>query len=122
MISYRKTKSLSERISESERILTKYPLSIPVIIETYDTLLIKNIKKNKFLVPQNVSVGHLIYSVRKQFELASNKGLFLFCDNKLLCGTTMMYELYEKYKEQNSSKDNYDKFLYITISTENTFG
>jgi len=122
MISYRKTKNLSERISESSRILSKYPCSIPVIIETHDELLKKQIKKYKFLVPQNVSVSHLMFSIRKQFELHSSKGLFLYCNNTLLCGTQMMYDLYKKYEEKNKLKNDYDNFLYITISNENTFG
>jgi hypothetical protein len=122
MISYRKTKTLDERITESNKILAKYPFSIPVIVETNDPIIKKNIKKYKFLVPHNVNATHLIYSIRRQFDLSSNKAIFLYCDNILISGITMMAEIYEKYKERNQNSKDYDKFLYITISTENTFG
>ena len=122
MISYKNSKTLEERIVESNKILAKYPFSIPVIIETNEPLIKKNIKKYKFLVPENVNASHLICSIRRQFQLSSNKAIFLFCDNILVSGTIMMNELYQKYKDRNKKSKDFDNFLYITISTENTFG
>ena len=122
MISYRKSKTFEERLTESNKIFAKYPSSIPVIIETYDPLIKKCIKKYKFLVPENVSASHLLCSIRRQFDLSPSKAIFLFCDNILVNGTIMMSELYNKYKEKHKKSNDFDKFLYITISTENTFG
>ena len=122
MISYKKTKSFTERINESTKILAKYPFSIPVIVETNDMIIRKNIKKYKFLVPESVTASHLIFSIRRQFEFESNKAIFLYCDNMLLSGTSLLSEIYENYKERNCKLKDFDKFLYITVSTENTFG
>ena len=122
MISYKKTKSFAERINESTKILAKYPFSIPVIVETNDMIIRKNIKKYKFLVPESVTASHLICSIRRQFEFESNKAIFLYCDNMLLSGTSLLSEIYENYKERNCKLKDFDKFLYITVSTENTFG
>ena len=122
MITYKNSKTLKERIIESNKIFAKYPFSIPVILETNDLLIKNNIKKYKFLVPENVSASHLICTIRRQFELSSNKAIFLFCDNILISGTIIMSELYEKYKDKNKNSKDFDNFLYITISTENTFG
>ena len=122
MISYKKTKSFTERINESTKILAKYPFSIPVIVDTNDMIIIKNIKKNKFLVHESITASHLIFSIRKQFEFESNKAIFLYCDNMLLSGTSLLSEIYENYKERNCKLKDFDKFLYITVSTENTFG
>ena len=122
MISYKKTKSFAERINESTKILAKYPFSIPVIVETNDMIIRKNIKKYKFLVPESVTASHLIFSIRRQFEFESNKAIFLYCDNMLLSGTSLLSEIYENYKERNCKLKDFDKFLYITVSTENTFG
>jgi hypothetical protein len=119
MISYRKTKTLSERIYESNKILTKYPSSIPVIIETEDFTIKNQIKKHKFLVPQYVSASNLLFSIRKQLELPSNKSIFMYCDDNLICGTEMMDVIYQRYLKNIK---NGDKFLYIMVSTENSFG
>ena len=43
----------------------------------------------------------------------------MFCDKKLICGTEIMISVYEKYI---SKKNDNDKYLYIEISSENTFG
>ena len=48
--SYKERFSLDQRISESERILSKYPNYIPMIVEIDSKF--GEIKKNKFLVPR----------------------------------------------------------------------
>jgi len=120
-MSYKNTTSLSQRESESSRILAKYPNVIPVIIESRSKDLI--LKKNKFLVPYDVSSSHLLYAIRKQLKLDESKAIFMFYDDVLISGTQMMSEIYEKYKEKNLiGKKIHDKFFYINISVENTFG
>ena len=57
MNSLKKSTELSENISESTRILSKYPDRIPVIIKTKNQKLAKMLKKNKFLVPQDLSIA-----------------------------------------------------------------
>jgi GABA(A) receptor-associated protein len=114
--------NLSSRISESERILAKFPDRIPVIVESADKELTKLLKKNKFLSPTHVSVSYLLLTIRKQMKLDSSVAVFLFCDNKLLCSTELMSVVYNNYLTRNNIGKNHDKFLYITICKENTFG
>jgi len=111
-----------QRITESNRILTKYPDHIPVIIDCSDK--IGQLKKQKFLVPSDVSVSHLLHSVRKQFENKKTEAVFMFCNDSLLCPTTMMRSIYTEYKIKNKITDSgdTDKFLYIYMASENTFG
>ena len=120
-MSYKNTIPLSQREYESARILTKYTHVIPVIVESNNKDLI--LKKNKFLVPYDVSSSHLLYAIRKQLKLDETKAIFMFYDGIMMSGTQMMGEMYEKYKEKNLvGKKHNDNFFYININIENTFG
>jgi hypothetical protein len=45
----------------------------------------------------------------------------MFCDNMILCPTVMMSQIYSNFL-RNKKDEFEDKFLYINISAENTFG
>jgi GABA(A) receptor-associated protein len=119
---YKDLFSKEERIAESNRIIAKYPDYIPVIIDCSDK--IGKLRKQKFLVPSEVSASHLLHSVRKQFETKKSDAIFMFCDNMLICPTTMMKVLYTDYKIKNKITDGgeSDKFLYIEMNLESVFG
>ena len=121
---YKSEKKLSERVSESNRILARYPNYIPVIVETSEKDIATNLLKNKYLVPRDVSISHLIFNIRKNLNTNSSKAVFIFCDNMLVNGTEIMSLIYERYRN-NFKKDDpefSDKFMYIFITYENTFG
>lgn len=108
---------------ESNRILAKFPDRIPIIIKTSDKNISKLLKKNKFLAPQYISVSTLLFTIRQQINCDSSKALFLFCDNKLISGTEILLRIYENYKIDNKlNNTNSDKFLYLELTFENTFG
>ena len=113
---------LEKRAGESNRILSKFPDKIPIIVESSDKELIKQMKKNKFLSPYDISVSHFMYSIRRQLNLNASQALFLFCDGSLINGTSLMGKIYEDYNSKNNIKENSDKFLYVQVSKENTFG
>ncbi len=121
---YRTEKKLSERVSESNRILSRYPNYIPVIVETAEKEIAKNLTKNKYLVPQDVSVSHLMINIRKNLKTDSKKAVFIFCNNMLINGTEIMSVIYERYRNSLKKDDpeNSDKFMYVSVSYENTFG
>ena len=116
------TDDLSKKISESIRICSKFPDRIPVIILTKNSRLEKMLKKNKFLVPYDLTVSYLLVTIRKQIKLDSSSALFMFCDSVLLSGTQKLAEIYKNYKFNNNIRSIDDNFLYITIEEENTFG
>jgi hypothetical protein len=116
--SFKDTYSLSQRISESNRILIKYPAHVPVIIECDEKL--GSLAKHKFLVPSDVSASYLLQSIRKQLKTDYHQSIFMFCNNLIICPTSLMAEIYQNYLNANKTDD--DKFLYIKIYTESTFG
>jgi len=116
--SYKEQFSLEQRIEESNRILSKHPYHIPVIVDVDKK--VGTIKKNKFLVPSDVSASHLMVAIRSQINCNSSQALFMFNENRMICPTMMMGDIYHKYINKQSNKS--DKFFYTTVHGENTFG
>lgn len=123
-LKYKDQNSLDFRISESQRILSKFPDRIPVIIDCSKELD-KLLSKKKFLVPREISVSYLLTIIRNKSKIDSTKAIFIFCNDKLLSGTSILGTVYDDY-EQNQKKDSDyikgDKTLYLNLAFENTFG
>jgi GABA(A) receptor-associated protein len=108
--------SFETRAAEACRIREKFPGRIPVIVErAAKDKLLAPIDKNKFLVPAELTMGQFIFVIRKRITLASEKALFVFCNNSLPTTGSLMRELYGQYCDA-------DGFLYMTYCGENTFG
>ena len=99
----------------SERIIKKYPARIPIIVCKDKNCKLVDIDKQKFLVPRDMNLGQFIYIIRKRIKLESSQALFIMVNNTLSPATLNLGEIYEKQKDK-------DGFLYITYSSENTFG
>lgn len=125
--SYKETHDLASRISESNRILAKYPDHIPIIVDCHEN--VGEVKKSRFLVVNNVSVSYLLCSIRKQMTTQdATQGLFLFCGTTLVSPTKMICEVYEEYQEMKrkdttlNKEELRDKFLYLELFKDNVFG
>ena len=92
----------------------KYPDRIPIIFEEKNEIVISEVKR-KYLVPLNLTVGEFLYVVRKKINIKQEQAIYLFVNQKSISSGTLISFLYEK----NSDPDG---FLYITWTTENTFG
>ena len=113
---YKKNNLLEKRCKESENILKKYPNRIPVIVERSEKCKeINDIDKNKFLVPNDLTMNQFIYVIRKRLKLSSEKALFVFINDKLMPNSRTLHEIYQEEKEE-------DDFLYMKYASENTFG
>jgi len=109
-------KTFEERRKESASMLQKYPTKIPVIVYKSKTSTdIPDLKKNKFLVPRDFTVGQFIYLLRSHIRLEPHKSMFIFVNNSLPTTSTLMSTLYQNYKED-------DGFLYMVYTGESTFG
>lgn len=114
---FKEKNKFEDRRAESTRIKEKYPTRIPVIVErAKDCNNIPEITKHKYLVPQDLTVGQLIYVIRKKIpKLESNIGMFIFINNQMPSTGDIVNLIYEKHVDE-------DGFLYIEYSGENTFG
>jgi len=113
--SFKEQHDLPKRKAEAERILSKYPVRLPVIVEKAANSDVPDIDKKKFLVPSDLSVGQFVYVIRKRIKLTPEKAIFLFVNGSLPNTAALMKTVYEDNKDE-------DKFLYVTYSGENSFG
>ena len=115
MFKFKKENSEEKRISESEKILKKYPNRIPVIVEKDPRSKLNDIDKNKFLVPSDMNFAQFIYVIRKRIKLLPEEALFLFVNGIMATNGSSMNSIYQTHKDK-------DGFIYITYTSENTFG
>ncbi len=102
---------------EADRIMQKYPDRIPVIVHRNPkSTNTPEIDKSKFLVPTDLTVGQMMYVIRKRIHLHPEKALFLFVNQEIVCNSHLIIAVYER------SHNPTDGFLHITYSCENTFG
>ena len=114
---YKSLYSFNDRYNESQRILEKYPDRIPIICERSNMTSIDcpYIDKNKYLVPNSLTVGQFLYVIRKRMKISENKAMFLFVNDNVPHSTQILSNTYEYYKDDEG-------FLYVSYSFENTFG
>jgi GABA(A) receptor-associated protein len=124
---YKQKVPLNKRIDESNKILAKYPNYVPVIVDLDDRF--GTINKSKFLVPKEVSASHLLIAIRAQMNsLKKEEAMFMFSNEMLVCPTAIMGTLYDdyltklKYDNSKSSDEKNEKYFYVKIHGENTFG
>ena len=107
-----------EKIKNSvQKIIEKYPDRVPVFVTRgKGDRNLKDIPQNKFIVPDDVTIGQFMNIVRKRIELGPEMALFLFVNKGVLpAQSTTMANLYNQYK-------NDDGLLEIQYCGENTFG
>tara|TARA_B100001094_G_scaffold333260_1_gene409968 strand:- start:5425 stop:5769 length:345 start_codon:yes stop_codon:yes gene_type:complete len=114
MYNYKKEKDFNFRLNESKKILEKYPDKIPLIIEKSENCEY-TIEKNKYLIPKDIKIQQLFYIIRKRIKIKDSEAIFVYINKKLPSSSSYISEIYDTNKDE-------DGFLYITYSTENTFG
>ena len=70
------------RTTECTRIMLKYPDRIPVIVELVKGSKL-NLDKNKFLVPNDLTVGQFMYVIRTRIHVDPDEAIFLFVNNTI---------------------------------------
>jgi len=115
MDSYKKQITLDKRTLECSRIINKHPDRIPIIVCKADNCTLADIDKQKYLVPKDMNLGQFIYVIRKRIKLQPSEALFILVNQALQPSNKSIQDIYEGNKDE-------DGFLYITYSSENTFG
>lgn len=114
--SYKENIPFNERRDESERIKNKYPERIPCIVELSSSIKDIVLDKNKYLVPNDLTCGQLLYIIRKRIKMGPEKALFMYVSEKNLpASSSLLSQVYNEYSDQ-------DGFLYLRVEYENTFG
>ena len=125
--SYRKKYSIAERRNEMSRIRTKYPDRIPIIVSKDPNCKLNNIIKEKYLVPQDLTIGQFIVIIRNKASLSAEEAINLFIidyeNNQILVqSSATVASVYNKYVSEFKNSKNYDGYLYFVYTSENVFG
>ncbi len=103
--------------AEADRIMTKYPDRIPVLVTRNErSATTPLIDKHKYLVPCDLTMGQLLYVVRKRLHMSPERALFLFVDSAVVSNSELVSSVYY------ASHDPEDGFLHVVYSCENVFG
>jgi len=114
--SFKNIHIFEKRLSESSRIRLKYPDRVPVIIEKALNSDVSDLDKNKYLVPDELNIGQLIYVIRKRIKLSHEQSIFIFINGDILAPTSaLLSSVYTEHK-------NADGFLYVTYAGQDSFG
>ena len=113
---FKQTHSFEIRKKESGKIMEKYPDRYPIIIQkSNNTSNLPHLEKQKYLVPGDLTIGQIVYIIRRRIKLTPEKAIFIFVNKGLPPTSEHISTIYHKEKDP-------DGFLYITFSGENTFG
>ena len=111
-----KAKPFDKRFKECNYMMEKYPESICCIIEKSNKCRnLNDLKKSKYIIPKDLTIGQIIYIIRKRIILDSKMSIFIYINNKIPMTNSKIGEIYEDNKDE-------DGFLYIKYAGENTFG
>jgi len=116
MGNYRKNVPFDERKLKASIILKQHSDRIPVVVECSEQLQSMHpLKKNKFIVPFELTLAQFIFVIRKHMKLDPSYAIFVFINNKLHPSTAIMGDLYAGQKNE-------DGFMYLDVFQESTFG
>jgi GABA(A) receptor-associated protein len=101
---------------EVDLIRHKYPHYIPIVVRTKNNSL--QLKKCKFLVTGDITVGQFIYIIRKRLEqkLHSSHSLYLFINNTVPTASHLLSMVYSAQVDKETG------MLFCTVCQEHTFG
>ena len=102
-----KNKSLDERTKFAKSILEKHPGKIPLIIESQKDKELPPI--HKFIIPNDLTVGQVIYMLRRRIKLRETEAIYLFFDN--CCSPLYCNPEYSPHKETHNSSNGFVKIF-----------
>ena len=103
---FKSANDYESRVTESDRIMKKYPNRIPIIIEKADECQLNDIDKTKYLVPNDLNMNQFVYIIRKRIKLDNSQSIFFIVGNNICPSNTPLFNIYEEHKDE-------DGFLYI---------
>ena len=97
--------------------LKRFPTRAPIVLQRHESCRPEvQLDKNRFVVPKDIQFMQFVAIVRKRLRLTSAEALFFYTSTKRLVPQSQQIgDLYENAKAA-------DGLLYITFTTENTFG
>ena len=105
---------LESRKKQAQQLIQKNNGRIPMLVQSNKSISF-SLQKSKFLANRSMNVREFLLKVRKRSNVAEDKGIFFYCNNKLLTPQLKLGDIYDQYKDE-------DGFLYLTLSEMSTMG
>ena len=116
LFKYKSELTLENRIDEVNKILSKWPGRIPIILEKSRNSQLDDMPKSKFLCPPEYTVQQFLGCIRKKIKMRRDTALFIFINGKeLVTGDSSIIAIYEEKKDE-------DGFLYMIYSDQDVMG
>lgn len=104
------------RQKDSTRIVAKYPDKAPLIVEKSDSSDVSDLKNNKWIIRKDLTIGQLMYIIKKRIKFAPEEILIVWINNKYMPSISeTIGNLYNKYVDK-------DGWMYITYSKKEFLG
>lgn len=102
---------------EVEAIRHRFPNKVPLYVERYvREREVPVLGRNKFLVPQELTMSQFLYIIRTKMKLRESQALYLLVNDKVLASHSMtMAQAYEQFRHK-------DGYLHITYAAQQVFG
>lgn len=109
-------KPVSDRRKEYEKLRQKYPNRVPILVSKARGTKIDQINKEKYLVNEDMTIGQLMFVIKRRLKCSPDKAIFLFVDGNIPSNSQLIKDIHEQYRSPE------DGFVRIAYSEENTFG
>lgn len=102
---------------EAARVMAKYPEKVPVVVirARGARTTIPELKKWKYVVPRDLTMGQFMYLLRRHMTLPPEEALFLFVGNTLVPGGERIVDVWARYRSDDGA-------LHVIYSGESAFG
>lgn len=109
-------------VDSSSTVRRRFPERVPIFVAPAPGSTLPPLTRNKFLPPQDFTVGQFHYILRRYLKLKPAEALYLFAQDRrtkqpVFPPVSML--LSQLDKECASAEDG---FLHLTYSSENAFG
>jgi len=101
-----------QRRKECNKIRNQFPGKVPIICEKAPKSKLKDLDKNKYLFPGDITVSQFSLMIKKSLQLPYESELFLLANGKNALGNIPLSKVYEMFRDPE------DGFLYIAYSSE----
>ena len=112
---YQDTYAFDDRVHECQRIMEKFPHRTPVIVQRAPACTLPFVEPYKMLAPDDLTVGQLLYVMRRRIKLSPETALFFFVRGQVPNSSDLLTLVHHQHHDP-------DGFLYIDYAEENTFG